>query len=164
MTDFLNKLSSYNIFNYLVPGIIFAVAVDAVTQYRLVQSDLVIGLFIYYFIGLVISRFGSLVLEPLLRRISYLQFAAYADFVTASQSDPKIDLLSEVNNTYRTLCSAFILVGLLRLYEVIENWLPVLKEWNITILAILLLITFLISYRKQTGYVARRVAANRGKK
>ena len=104
-----------------------------------------------------------MVLEPFLRRISFLKFAAYADFVAASQSDPKIDLLSEVNNTYRTLCSAFILVGLLRLYEVIENWLPVLKEWNITILAILLFITFLISYRKQTGYVTRRVDVNRSK-
>ena len=102
-----------------------------------------------------------MVLEPLLRRISFLHFADYADFAAASKVDPKIDLLSEVNNTYRTLCSAFILVGLLRLYQVVENWVPALKEWNVTILAVLLLITFLISYRKQTGYVVSRIRANR---
>jgi len=164
VSEFLSKLSSYNIFNYLVPGIIFAATVDAVTHYKLVQPDLIIGLFVYYFIGMVVSRFGSLVLEPPLRRISFLHFSNYSDFVAASQVDPMINVLSEANNAYRTLCSAFFLVGLLRLYEVIEqHWLPMLKDWNMTILAILLFITFLLSYRKQTEYVARRVDINRSK-
>ena len=161
MSEFLSRLSSYNIFNYLVPGIVFVIAADSLTRYSFAQSDIVIGLFFYYFIGLVVSRFGSLVLEPLLRRISFVHFANYPDFVAASMADSKIDLLSEVNNTYRTLCAAFILVGLLRLYQVIENWVPVLKEWNVTILAVLLIITFLFSYRKQTEYVFRRVKAHR---
>ncbi len=116
MKDLLSKLSSYNLFNYLLPGIIFVVLAKDLCNYSFIQQDIVIGVFLYYFIGLVISRFGSLVIEPLLRHVSFLKFADYKDFVAASKIDEKIELFSEVNNTYRTLCSLFILLGLLKIY------------------------------------------------
>ena len=67
MKDLLDKLSSYNLFNYLFPGVLFAAFGDRLTSYSLLIDDIMIGFFIYYFIGLVISRLGSLFLEPLLR-------------------------------------------------------------------------------------------------
>ena len=36
MDGLLDKISSYNIFNYLLPGSLFAVVADAVTDYRLI--------------------------------------------------------------------------------------------------------------------------------
>lgn len=163
MKGILSKLSSYNLFNYLFPGIIFVIAASKVTHYSLIQQDIVIGLFLYYFIGLAVSRFGSLVIEPILRKTSFLCFADYKDFVAASKTDDKLDLLSEVNNTYRTLCSLFILLLLLKLYEVIETKLPFLAEWNVLVLLVLLLIMFLLSYRKQTGYITKRIDVNQGR-
>jgi len=163
MKDILSKLSSYNLFNYLFPGILFVIVAGKVTHYSLIQQDVVIGVFLYYFIGLAVSRFGSLVIEPLLRRVSFLYFADYRDFVAASKKDEKLDLLSEVNNTYRTLCSLFTLLLLLKLYEVIETKLPFLAEWNVLVLLVLLLIMFLLSYRKQTGYIAKRIDVNQGR-
>ena len=160
MKELLDKLSSYNLFNYLLPGIIFVVIVSKVTHYDFIQDDIVIGVFLYYFIGLVISRFGSLVIEPLLKRLSFLQFANYKDFVVASKKDDKIELLSEVNNTYRTLCSLFILLLLLKIYEAIESVFPFLQKCNAIILMILLIIMFLFSYRKQTSYITKRVKIN----
>jgi hypothetical protein len=160
MKDLLSKLSSYNLFNYLLPGIIFVVLAKEVTGYSFVQQDIVIGVFLYYFIGLVISRFGSLAIEPLLRRLSFLQFADYKDFVAASKKDEKLELLSEVNNTYRTLCSLFMLLILLKLYETIESRFPALKDWNAAVLGALLLLMFLFSYRKQTQYITKRIKAN----
>jgi len=103
MKDILSKLSSYNLFNYLFPGILFVIVASKVTHYSLIQQDVVIGVFLYYFIGLVVSRFGSLVIEPILRKTSFLRFADYEDFVAALKKDEKLELLSEVNNTYRTL-------------------------------------------------------------
>lgn len=161
MAEFLSKLSSYNIFNYLLPGILFGFVASSFTRYNFISADLIIGIFIYYFIGMVISRFGSLVLEPLLKRTSFLRFADYEDYIAASAGEPKIELLSEVNNTYRTLCSALILLGLLRLYQEIENRISGLGDWNVPILLVILLITFLLSYRKQTGYISRRVVARK---
>lgn len=64
MKDLLDKISSYNLFNYLFPGILFAVISKEFTSYSLLQDNLIVGAFIYYFIGLVVSRFGSLVIEP----------------------------------------------------------------------------------------------------
>src|SRR4030042_1443125 len=105
MKEILDKLSSYNLFNYLLPGIIFVILAGKITHYSFVQEDIILGAFLYYFIGLVISRFGSLVIEPLLKCLSFVQFADYKDFVSTSKKDDKLELLLEVNNTYRTLCS-----------------------------------------------------------
>jgi hypothetical protein len=99
LKDLLSKLSSYNLFNYLLPGIIFVVLAKELTRFFFVQDDIILGAFLYYFIGMVISRFGSLIIEPLLKKISLLKFADYGDFVTASKKDEKIELLSEVNNS-----------------------------------------------------------------
>ncbi len=160
MRELLDKISSYNLFNYLFPGVLFAVLSKATTSYSFLQENLILGLFVYYFFGMVISRIGSLVIEPVLRKLSFLKFADYADFVEASKKDSKIELLSEINNMYRTLCSLFILLVLLRLYGFIGSKLAILKSANSYILAILLLVLFLFSYRKQTNYITKRIKAN----
>jgi hypothetical protein len=90
MNELLNKLSSYNLFNYLLPGILFAVLASEATHYSFLQRDIVLALFLYYFIGLVVSRVGSLVIEPLLKKSGFLKFADYKDFVTESKTEHKI--------------------------------------------------------------------------
>ena len=160
MNELLSKISSYNIFNYLLPGIIFAVLADDMIRYPLVQRDIFIGAFLYYFLGLVVSRFGSLIIEPVLKRLSFVRFANYSDFVTALKKDSQLEVLSEVNNTYRTLCSLFSLLLLLKLYTYIQRSFPLVKDWDATVLAVLLLVMFLFSYRKQTSYITRRIKAD----
>ena len=105
MKDLLDKLSSYNIFNYLLPGVLFAVFIDELTPLRIVQKDIVVGVFVYYFLGSIVSRIGSLIVEPLLREIGFVAFTKYEDFVRASKVDEKIEVLSEANNMYRTICA-----------------------------------------------------------
>ena len=160
LKELLSKISSYNLFNYLIPGVIFVIAASKVTRYSFIQADIVIGLFLYYFIGLVISRFGSIVIEPILRGISFLKFADYKDFVAASKKDEKIEVLSEANNTYRTLCSLFVLLLLLKGYERIEDRFVFLKDYSGMIIVSLLLVMFLFAYRKQTLYIIKRIKAN----
>lgn len=159
MKEIIDKITSYNFFNYLLPGILFAVIAGELTQFRFIQENIIIGAFVYYFIGLVISRFGSLIIEPLLKKISYLKFAPYSDFVVASKEDPKIEILSRENNMYRTFCSLFILLLLLKLYHLIGLKFPMINNYNPYILIVLLLIIFLCAYRKQTKYITNRVKA-----
>jgi len=161
MNELLNKISSYNIFNYLLPGILFAILAGGIIDRSLVQRDVLVGLFLYYFLGLVISRFGSLIVEPLLKALKFVKFANYKDFVGASQKDAKFDVLSEVNNMYRTLASMFLLLLLLKGYVRLEDKFPRLKPWNFAILLGLLLVMFLFSYRKQTSYITKRISANK---
>jgi hypothetical protein len=85
VNELLGKISSYNVFNYLLPGILFAVLAEQVIHRPIVQRDIVIGVFLYYFLGLVVSRFGSLIVEPALRLLSLVQFADYGDFIAAEK-------------------------------------------------------------------------------
>ena len=79
MKDLLDKLSSYNIFNFLLPGVVFAVFVSKATSFKLMQEDVLSGAFVYYFIGAVISRIGSLVVEPALKATKLVMEAVHAD-------------------------------------------------------------------------------------
>lgn len=160
MKEILDKISSYNIFNYLLPGILFVVIAKEFTPYSFIQKNLIIGAFVYYFIGLVISRFGSLIIEPVLKKISFLKFADYKAFVAASKMDSKIGILLEVSNMYRTLSSMLLLLLLLKLYEFTESIFPISNNYKSYILIVLLLIMFLFSYRKQTGYITKRIKSN----
>ena len=158
MKELIDKISSYNIFNYLLPGTIFVGLGKEITSISLVQDNLLIGLFFYYFIGLIISRIGSLTLEPLLKKIKFVEFANYEDFVKASKLDPKIEIFSEQNNMYRSLCMLSIALILLKIYDL---------EWGsgasdnaaiIFISLVGLLVLFLSSYKKQAEkYVVKRV-------
>lgn len=147
-------------FNHLLPGIIFAVLAGEIIHYPIVQRDILTKAFLYYFLGLVVSRFGSLVIEPLLKRLSFVRFGDYKDFIAASKKDAQLEVLSEANNTYRTLSSLFSLLLMLKVYVKIEGRFPFLREWDATILAVLLLVMFLFSYRKQTSYITKRIKAN----
>ena len=118
MKDLVSKLTSYNLFNYLLPGAVFVVLAEDFTSYTFRQDELFVAFFAYYFIGLVISRVGSLIVEPGLQRVGFVQFAPYAEFVRRSKEDPKLELLSEANNTYRTLLSVFVSLGLLKLVDI----------------------------------------------
>ncbi len=161
MNELLNKVSSYNIFNYLLPGVVFMAATGAtITYFPFVNRDIVTLGFLYYFVGLAISRFGSLVLEPLLQRVSFLQHADYREYVAAEKKDDRLLVLGEVNNMYRTLCSLFFILLLLRVGIAVEKKFPFMQSHNSTILALILLITFLFAFRKQTAYVVKRIKAN----
>lgn len=161
MNDLLDKLSSYNIFNYLLPGVLFAAFVDGLTNLQVLQKDLIVGVFLYYFLGSVVSRVGSLVVEPILRRTRFLSFAPYDVFVKAAKVDPKIELLSEVNNMYRTFVALFFSVAMVALYSKASNYLPFLHAAAPWVCIVGLLGLFLLSYRKQTDYVVKRVEANK---
>lgn len=160
MKDISDKLSSYNIFNYLFPGILFVLLSKVFIGYNFILDNDFLGAFLYYFIGMVISRFGSIMMEPLLKKISFLKFEPYHDFVTASKKDPKIELLSEVNNTYRTLISLFLLLLLLKAYSYLDNRFHFSNSVAYLLILLLLLLMFLFSYRKQTNYISKRIKAN----
>ena len=66
---FSEKISSYNIFNNLFPGIIFTFVINRTTRFNIGTDSLFENVFIHYFIGMVISRVGSIFIEKLLKKI-----------------------------------------------------------------------------------------------
>lgn len=157
MTDFLSKLTSYNLFNYLLPGTVFVVLAEHFTSSSFLQKDVLLAFFVYYFIGLVLSRIGSLAIEPLLKRARLVRLAPYKDYVKRSLEDPRLETLSEANNTYRTLLATVVAVGFLRALEWASRRLGVSLASDSILLLFALAVLFALSYRKQTDYIRARV-------
>ncbi len=160
MKDLLDKLSSYNIFNYLLPGVLFAAAVDKLTSIDILQNDIVVGVFVYYFFGTAISRIGSLIVEPLLRKIGFLTFSPYENFVRATKVDSKLEVLSETNNMYRTFCALLLSIATVGLYAYASKYLPLLQMAAPAVCIAALLFLFVLSYKKQTAYISKRIKTN----
>lgn len=159
MENLVEKISSYNIFNYLFPGIIFSITSGDSVLASISQKDVFSYFFICYFIGLIISRFGSLIIEPILKKFSFIKFSPYLDFLSASKKDPKLEILSQENNTYRTLSSLLFLLLIFRIYMLVESIFPGMKSFSFYIISLLLLILFLFSYKKNTDFIVKRVEA-----
>lgn len=158
MKEALEKIGNYNLFNYLLPGCVFSAIAEHYQLLVVHQEETISNLFIFYFVGLVISRVGSLLVEPALKKIKLIKFQDYTDFVRASENDPKIEMLSETNNMYRTLSAMFACLGLLKIWASISSWIG-LREQVVQWSAITGgLVLFIMSYRKQSRYVGARIA------
>jgi hypothetical protein len=154
MDNLLDKISSYNIFNYLFPGAVFVVLMQWTDTVTLPDVDIVTKLLIYYFVGLTISRVGSVILEPLLKVTRFVRYSDYSAYITACGQDAKIETLLEVSNTYRTLAATFLIALAIR-WSGTRIDLSVVPYEAIILAALALL--FLFSFRKQAGYISRRV-------
>lgn len=157
MKELLEKIASYNLFNFLLPGVLFAILANWITDYKLPLDNLIIGAFICYFLGLIISRVGSIFVEPILKKTSFVKFADYKDYVSASIKDPLIITLSEANNMYRTFIAMILILITVKAYEILEKRFSILEPVTPYLLIISLLILFLWSYKKQTNYIKARV-------
>ncbi len=157
MKEILEKLSSYNIFNNLLPGILFVVLAKATTSYDFIQTDIFLGSFLYYFIGLIISRFGSLIIEKILIKTKFVKYADYKKFLLAQKEDESINIMLEANNMFRTLSSMGLLLLLLYLYDYLSTLFEISSTITYILLTVLIVILFLFSFRKQTDYIRKRV-------
>ena len=108
LKQIVEKISSYNIFNNLYPGILFIYLLKFLFEINLLSDNLFENLILFYFAGMVLSRIGSIIIKPMMKEIKLIIDAPYSDYVKASSIEPLVDTLSEVNNTYRTLLSTFI--------------------------------------------------------
>ena len=157
MKELIEHIGSYNIFNYLLPGIVFSVVIENYTSFNLLPEDAMIMAFVCYFIGLTISRVGSLVIQPILEKLKFTVPENYTSFIGASKKDLKIEVLSEQNNTYRTIISMLLLIGV----SIFYNWLvfqyPMLNSYSTWIILVPIFILFLFAYRKQTSYISKRI-------
>jgi hypothetical protein len=153
----MKNLSSYNLFNNLLPGVVFCVVVSQLFPVSLLQKDIVTGVFFYYFIGLILGRIGSVVIEPMLKKIGFLSFSKYSDYVEASKIDAKLDILSETNNMYRSIFSMSLAIVVTALHFYLVEHIEDFKTYSIYAYILGLTVLFAWSYKKQTNYIKSRV-------
>jgi hypothetical protein len=156
MSELLSKISSYNIFNYLFPGAVFA---SIAKWLGLVAHpiDDVATLLLLYVAGMTLSRVGSLIVEPVLKRLKFVRYADYKRFVAASKSDSKIDILVEVSNTYRTLCAGFIVLLFWYTFDRTIILPDTIRGYGPYLILAVLSVLYIISFKKQADYVKKRI-------
>ncbi len=157
MDKFIEKLEEYKIFNYLLPGIIFTYLLKYYVGIDIFQPNVIEMAFIFYFIGSVISRFGSVVIEEILKKIKFIKYSNYNDYINAVKKDDFIKKLLISNNTYRTLCAGFLLILIIKGVKELVNYFNLQTGIIYTIVIIFGFILYLLSFKKQTGIIVKRV-------
>jgi hypothetical protein len=157
LESILSKLSSYNIFTTLIPGTFIAFVLKKLDVYAFTSDSAFADLVIFYFLGLVASRIGSLALDPLFIRCGIITRDDYSRYISASQKDQKIDTLLETSNLYRSLCAALLIVLITYCIKLAAEMFQ-LTTRSIEIGAVtLLLFLFVLAYRKQSKYILERI-------
>lgn len=157
MEKFWEKLNQYDILNNLIPGAIFSLILKFRDVEIFARAATLEFVFLAYFCGIIISRIGSLVVEPILKRMHFLNFASYTDFQKAETIDSKVKDLSAINNMYRTFTALMLVYGISELYLLLVSRFTYLSSYSIPVLCTVLFILFAMSYRKQTAYISERV-------
>lgn len=157
----MTKLSQYNFVTNILPGTVLCLILKYIVGYDFLVTDewYHMGI-IFYFVGMVNNRFGSLVIEEILRKTKIVKFAQYEDFVKAEIKDSKLTTLSTENNVFRSYISVCALSFITSLFKLISENVAWVGEWKVQILFTTLLILFTLSYRKQTIYLRKRIEEN----
>lgn len=155
------KVSAYQIFNFLLPGAVFVAAFGHVSGHALVSGNVVVDLIVVYFTGMTLSRVGSLMIEPICKWTRIVTYANYEDYLEAVKRDAIIPTLLQENNTYRTLAATFLALLFVKIALYFQSRLTSTNLHLNWLWLIALFVLFLLSYRKQTAYIRKRV--NRAK-
>lgn len=164
MDRLVEKIGSYNIFNNLLPGIIFYSLVSHFTKLTLITGELIYDAFLIYFYGVLISRFGSLVIEPILKALKLIKPVQFEEYCVASKNNTHLAVLTEVSNTYRSLVAALVLFGITYLFETLFGYSEFTSELVIAIVLIGVITLLIFSFRKQTNYIKCLVKSEKVRK
>lgn len=169
LNNVIEKISSYEIFNNIIPGVIYSVFTENLTRFRITTENVFMNIVLLYFIGLVIGRIGSIFSDFIgwcFRKLgwkSFLNFASYSDYIRVESKDDKgrIRNLVMISNMYRTFASlSFCLIFTVALDMM---WLSVLADYRCKMVAIItffafLVVLFTLSYKKQAEYITKRIS------
>lgn len=152
-----DKFSQYNFLTNILPGTVLCIILKYLVGYDLIPDDYYQAGIVFYFVGMVNSRVGSLVVGPILKAMSWVKFAPYSEFLKAEKEDAKLTILSQENNVYRSYVSVMFIAVMGYVYKNISfDWGQFIKDEPL-VLAVFLLVLFLFAYRKQTSFVRKRV-------
>ena len=157
MEKVLDRISEYGIINNIFPGAVFVYALDFLYKIKIYTDDVLTMIFIYYLVGVILSRVGSIVVEPILKKCNLLKRSEYKAFIAAEQKDEKIQTLLGVGNMYRTLSATVIMLVVAKGIKELVSSYQWIKVLTIIVGIICLLVLLIVSYAKQSDCIRKRV-------
>lgn len=166
LKDWLGKFSAYDLINNFIPGAVFVILAEKVGGLTLATDNVFDKIVLYYVAGVIISRIGSIVVEPILKNLHIKKwwFVKHKDHTEYAEAEhweqdkdrDKLVRLSAVNNMYRTFVSMFLF---LLIVVIVNKAFPYI--WSrgsfIIISCLVMIVLFAFSYRKQTRYVRSQI-------
>lgn len=164
MKEVLGKLDAYEILTNLFPGFFFGVGLRMLFGFPLSTDGVVSDVFLYYFLGLIVGRIGSIVVEPCLKLLHLIKFSPYPKFLEAEKSDAKIPVLLTSCNYYRSLLTCVLLFPIVGGLQILAHqWRWFGLHWK-ALLVVALILLFFASYKKQVGFIRARVEDHSSRK
>lgn len=161
MENVIKIIPVYNILTNLIPGTVLAgmlkLCVPEIDIFTFTDNLWMLGV-ILYFIGVVNSRISSLIIEPILKKLNWIEKAPHKNFVKAELKDStgKLTSLGRMSNEYRAYLSVFIIVGVLKALLANICLSTFLEEYGQWIFILFGIILFSVSYIKQNNFVKSR--------
>ena len=166
MNTVIQKLGTYHILANLIPGAFFCLALDFLFGITLPVEGIGGYIIAYYFVGLIIGRIGALITKRVFTRkegtkkvcfTQFIEYVAYADYVEAETSSPKIAALSDTNECYRSLLTCVWLLPAVKGFYCLAQRFSLVSDYWMWVALPLLFGLFLWSYKEQAGFIKRRV-------
>lgn len=157
MDKIIETLNPYDIITSLIPGIVFCQFTDWFYGTVLVTDDTASLLISGYIFGQLISRVGSLIVEPVCKITKIIVMAPYNEWLEAKRLDNEISSITEKSTVFRSWVSLALIQIIMPYIVNLNDSVIMFGYWNFFILQLVALVFLLLAYRKQVAYARKRV-------
>ena len=158
MSELIEKVSAYDLLNSLIPGGVLVYFMGLLGYFDISNVSIFFLCIFAYVLGVVGSRVGSNVLEPIAIKFKKIHHD-YGAYISAQKSDEKLTALTAISNMYRSLAGSLVVLALLFL----GSFVPVMYRCELSIVyGVLCFALFYASWLKQERYIAKRIEIDKG--
>lgn len=160
MPDLVLSLSQnvYNMLNCFLPGVSLCLLLKHMAGLNLMVGTDFEVVFTCYFVGMIASRIGSLIVEPIMKQAKIISERNYDNFLDAERKDAKITVLSATNNSFRTYTAVCLIAMAVKIIMSVKSIVTTIGSCRDWIILVLLVLLFACSYKKQDGYLCKRIS------
>lgn len=157
MESILQNISEYRLLNNLIPGGFFVGVLAWAAGWASSEVNFIFIIAISYVAGVILSRLGSLVVEPVAEKVFKVEFVSHEDYCRAEKLYPRLLVMNSENGIFRTFVavSACLLLGapIIGLFGMGDG-----RALSLLVIASAIsVVVFMLAYIKQTSYIVGRV-------
>ena len=157
MDKILQALNQYDVVTCIIPGLVFCQLTDWMYCTKFMGTDAFNLLVTSYIFGLIISRIGSIIIEPFCEKVGIIHKAPYSEWVQAKKQDDEIDTITTKSTVYRSLSALIFFQMILYICWLFELQHIIFTRCGIFMLCLAAMGFIFFAYRKQVSYVHKRV-------
>jgi len=158
MKELFGKFTRYDWFTTLLPGLFFVSLAEKFGAMNMEANSLLEKCGLIFFCGLVSSRIGASVVEPVFKIKRFKLWGEYGDYMSFREKDPKgADMLVTNSNWFRSLIGMVLLLGVSYFFNCFCLKFDIASVWKRCAILVCLLFLFGDSYRRQLVFIQGRI-------